>query len=268
MVNPTQANEFSWPPAPVGLPERVLATTSAQPYGWSAKSWDTFWFIIFPFSILVGVLAIHALNYSFYRKWILPEGYGFLEVGQFVLVMAAMVVCLWLCTRPLPKDWGFLRAFLLIGAVACLYIGGEEMSWGQHWFGWDTPEAWGAINRQDETNLHNTAYVFNQLPQVILEISIVISGIILPLMNRFLGGFKHWFLQLITPPLMILGLPLIIFGLKGLSTLQKQKIGTDILLRPSETMELFEYMFILFYIVILARRIMLLERQQSAAVAA
>ena len=241
---------------------------SAQPYGWSAKPWDIFWFIIFPLGILAGVLASHAVDEPFYKKWILPEGYGFLEVGQFVLVMAAMVVCLWLVTRPLPKTWSFLRTFLLIGAAACLYIGGEEMSWGQHWFGWGTPEAWSAINRQDETNLHNTNYVFNQLPQVILEIGILVAGIVLPLLNRILGGFKHWFLQLITPPMMIICLPLIVLGLKGLSTLQKQNIGRDILLRPSETMELFEYMFILFYLVILVRRIVLLEKQETVAATA
>ena len=35
--------------------------------------------------------------------------------------------------------------------VAC----GEELSWGQHWLGFETPEAIKELNAQDEVNLHN-----------------------------------------------------------------------------------------------------------------
>ncbi len=47
-------------------------------------------------------------------------------------------------------------AVTLIGALGSLYIAGEEMSWGQHFFHWNTPEYWAEVNRQQETNLHNT----------------------------------------------------------------------------------------------------------------
>ena len=42
-----------------------------------------------------------------------------------------------------------LLALLLF--VAC----GEELSWGQHWLGFETPDAIKQINAQDEVNLHN-----------------------------------------------------------------------------------------------------------------
>lgn len=36
---------------------------------------------------------------------------------------------------------------------------GEELSWGQHYFGFDTPEAIGKINQQEELNLHNLTFI-------------------------------------------------------------------------------------------------------------
>ena len=39
-----------------------------------------------------------------------------------------------------PRPW--LYPWVGIAALACLYIAGEEASWGQHYFGWGTPESW------------------------------------------------------------------------------------------------------------------------------
>jgi hypothetical protein len=47
------------------------------------------------------------------------------------------------------------RGVLLVGAVAFGVMIGEEISWGQHWFGWATPEKLAAANLQGETNVHN-----------------------------------------------------------------------------------------------------------------
>lgn len=44
--------------------------------------------------------------------------------------------------------------FLLLG-LFFFVCAGEEISWGQRIFGWDTPEAWQELNAQKETNLHN-----------------------------------------------------------------------------------------------------------------
>lgn len=41
-----------------------------------------------------------------------------------------------------------MGAMFLLGA-------GEEVSWGQHWFGFTPPEALSALNTQNELNLHN-----------------------------------------------------------------------------------------------------------------
>ncbi len=47
------------------------------------------------------------------------------------------------------------RLFFSLLALACLYVAGEEISWGQRLFDIPTPEFFSAHNLQQETNLHN-----------------------------------------------------------------------------------------------------------------
>ncbi|MCL2038202.1 hypothetical protein FWG95_04370 [Candidatus Saccharibacteria bacterium] len=51
----------------------------------------------------------------------------------------------------LPAVASFLLIFVLI------MMAGEELSWGQRIFGWETPADYAQINKQGETNLHNLA---------------------------------------------------------------------------------------------------------------
>ena len=45
--------------------------------------------------------------------------------------------------------------WLLLLAGLMLLCFGEETSWGQRIFGWDTPSAFKTLNSQHETNIHN-----------------------------------------------------------------------------------------------------------------
>src|SRR6185437_12681351 len=56
-------------------------------------------------------------------------------------------------------------AVTIIALLGCIYTAGEEMSWGQHFFHWKTPEYWAMVNRQQETNLHNIYPAFEQWPR-------------------------------------------------------------------------------------------------------
>ena len=46
----------------------------------------------------------------------------------------------------------------------------EEISWGQHFFNWNTPLFFKEINHQNETNFHNTSNLLNELPRTLLLI--------------------------------------------------------------------------------------------------
>ena len=43
----------------------------------------------------------------------------------------------------------------VLAALAVFFVSGEEIAWGQRFFGWETPENLKALNYQDETTLHN-----------------------------------------------------------------------------------------------------------------
>jgi hypothetical protein len=49
--------------------------------------------------------------------------------------------------------------FVLLG-ILFVFAGGEEISWGQRIFGFDTPDAWRELNLQSEFNVHNLP-IFN-----------------------------------------------------------------------------------------------------------
>ena len=63
-----------------------------------------------------------------------------------------------------------IRIFLIIKILALIYYLGEEISWGQHFFKWVSPEFFIINNNQAETNLHNISNVLDQLPRTLVMI--------------------------------------------------------------------------------------------------
>lgn len=56
------------------------------------------------------------------------------------------------------RFWGYRtrrNIWLVLLALLFLVCFGEEISWGQRLFGWQTPDSWADMNAQHETNLHN-----------------------------------------------------------------------------------------------------------------
>jgi hypothetical protein len=76
--------------------------------------------------------------------------------------------------------------WIVLWAMACTYFAGEEASWGQWYFGWESPEWFESVNDQGETNLHNMSSWADQKPRALVELFILISGVIIPLC-RMLG---------------------------------------------------------------------------------
>jgi hypothetical protein len=80
---------------------------------------------------------------------------------------------------------GSIKAWLFILIIGAAYFALEEISYGQHMFGWGTAETWKELNDQDETNLHNVHSLFDQVPRALLSLGILIGGVILPLYRHF-----------------------------------------------------------------------------------
>lgn len=92
----------------------------------------------------------------------------------------------------------FSRFWILLVTLGALYMAGEEISWGQWIFMWDTPEVFMEINDQHETNLHNTSSWMDQKPRLLLELWAIFGAI--RAWHRFFRGIKddtgstaYWF---------------------------------------------------------------------------
>jgi len=81
----------------------------------------------------------------------------------------------------------YLRAWLVLLIAGATYFALEEISYGQHMFGWGTGDTWKELNDQEETNLHNVHALFDQVPRALLTLGILVGGVVYPLYRRFRG---------------------------------------------------------------------------------
>ena len=66
-----------------------------------------------------------------YAQWIIPEGYGVLEFSEFATMLVALALAIRLLCKPFVRRRPFVLTITIIAALSCLYIAGEEMSWGR-----------------------------------------------------------------------------------------------------------------------------------------
>ncbi len=227
---------------------------------WAPRRSEAWWWLYLPLVLFAGLLAISLGWPNFYRAYILPEGYGFLELGHFLIPFAAFVLALRLLLFRVVRESWLLWLFILVFGLGNFYIAGEEHSWGQHFFNWNTPAYWSDINRQAETNLHNVSHWFNHRPRLVLEIGIAIGGILIPLIQSRVGLFRQPLLALLTPPVQLTVVAVVALVVKVINHLWKgDVVGTELLIRPSEALETFIYLFLLYYAIVLGRRVRALE---------
>jgi Na+/melibiose symporter-like transporter len=108
-------------------------------------------------AIIVGLALVHWLFPDFYVERVLSRGGRERQVVEIVTFASAFVggvLMLWAAARL----WRAKRqrsgaAIIVIIAAATLFFAGEEISWGQSYFGWQTPAELDGVT--PETNLHN-----------------------------------------------------------------------------------------------------------------
>ena len=94
----------------------------------------------------LGVIVLAFLPFSVLHQ---PE--GIIELMAALLLIGSGLVTVFLTAKYQETDrWRVLGVGLVF-----VFLGMEEISWGQHLFGWQTPEAFALLNDQGETNLHN-----------------------------------------------------------------------------------------------------------------
>jgi len=101
------------------------------------------------FALIVAAYLLLAIQFP--RAYIIAT-YEDL-VGEWAQVFLFSITML-LAARQAFSSSRF-RLFFTLLALACLYVAGEEISWGQRLFNIPTPEFFNEHNLQGETNLHN-----------------------------------------------------------------------------------------------------------------
>ena len=117
-------------------------------------------------TVLATVLLLQALvvwaevSPATLRVWGLEDG-PFEYATALLYLVTGVLFVLFLrrseFLRTHPTRWRY--ALTVTWAVVCFVIAGEEISWGQRILDLDTPEAWGAINEQNELTLHNLTVI-------------------------------------------------------------------------------------------------------------
>ncbi len=204
------------------------------------------------------LLAHFAPDWTAY--WIVREPFGLLELLGFLLPLATTLLALrMLLTRTVRSDL-LLMVWTVAIALGSLYIAGEEVSWGQWFLNWNTPEGWRELNDQGETNLHNISGWFDQIPRAILIVGIGVSGIIFPwfILNRPHLVMRQF--DILYPPLWLVPLAVAVVASDFFLHVQPAFIRAELgLLRPGEIQELFIFWYLFAYTLTLWRRVEVLE---------
>lgn len=210
------------------------------------------WWFWLPWCLAIVVAVLNAMLPPEQRQYLYVEN-GFLESLQAIVAFAAAgvgIACLRHC-----KQNKLLFAWVMIAVLGSLYIGLEEISYGQHLLKWDTPELWSKLNDQNETNFHNTSHWLDQKPRQLLTAGVIIGGILIPLLKKYKPGVLPARFSILYPE----GALFWIAALVILSRIAKSLHKADIISlyqRAAEVNEFFVYYFVLLYLVMLRQKIL------------
>lgn len=120
-----------------------------------------------PFALIVAMLGIYLASPTFYLDHVLhpinreTQAVEIITVGCGVLgglLLMIATVRLWLRDREQGKIRNLPGSALLVGAasLATIFFAGEEVSWGQTWFGGEIPDVLQEKLNARERNLHNS----------------------------------------------------------------------------------------------------------------
>ena len=145
------------------------------------------------------LLVLYFLSYFYWRGiWedslrsdSAEGGAGFFENATVVVLIGGILCGLITLIRFRDRLPNKLFVLWIAGwTLACIYFAGEEVSWGQWFFRWETPEAFQQVNKQQETNLHNTSSWLNEKPRSLVEIWMILAGLVFPLIAATCGKWK------------------------------------------------------------------------------
>lgn len=131
------------------------------------------WVWLVPVALMLALVFTYLISPAFYLEYILhsmSREHQLVEIITFGSALLGGLLLVW-SARLAWKRGGCLSersGAVIIGiiAAASLFFAGEEISWGQSYLGWKTPESIREFS--GETNLHNSFIPVNSLGSVFL----------------------------------------------------------------------------------------------------
>jgi hypothetical protein len=130
---------------------------------------------------IVHVVAGALIAWPLALAYVAPERYDRLmeedravEWATVVLFLVAGIVRCYAAART-------RRLFDVLVGLFCLFVAGEEISWGQRLIGYTPPDVFLEHNTQQEANVHNFADIFGR-PKWVLIMALAGYGLVLPVL--------------------------------------------------------------------------------------
>ena len=233
----------------------------------SVISEETTWLSVWlPVGIALSPYVVWLIDPTAYI-WFVRSEFGVIENLTVIILIFAVGMSVQ-TYREIPaacsKCSKNVRPLIVLWALGCLYFAGEELSWGQHFFGWHTPDRWQVYNMQNETNVHNVGgivgEVTGQLPRNLLTLFVIVAGIIVPVVIRFTNirfdphQNQYW----LWPPLACVPTAFLAVNVTAPRKIMKQlslELPPELMTRLGEVKECLLGLFLLLYVMAVRSRI-------------
>ena len=208
-----------------------------QPFACDPGRSEAWWWLGIPIAAALVIVGSYAIDPDWNGRWMTGES-GILEV------VIGLAIAVQLLFSPFVRRRPLVLAATAVAALACLFIGGEEVSWGQHIFFWQEPSLVTAVNEEGELSLHNMNKGFDRGPRTLLEIGVFAGGLVVPLLCVYAPWLRQSRLALFLPAAALLPTALFasLFKLAGLLG-EYHAMSFGVAARPSEAVEFYLYFF-------------------------
>jgi hypothetical protein len=156
--------------------ERVSPIVQRDNAEWRFPGWLAYFFFATAVALAVVPVLLLPLRDA-YRALLIEDGP--VEWLQFVCLVLIAPTYFWLARHLRSRGQTWIAVLYLLAGIGVVFIAGEEISWGQRIIGWATPESIAAINKQEETNIHNVGLVLRVFNAATLTIALL--AIVLPI---------------------------------------------------------------------------------------
>lgn len=169
------------------------------------------------------------------------------EIAQFIIILASALIFARILLYTRKNEHIGIALWVGAAMICSFYVAFEEISWGQSFFDWSTPDYWRELNGQNETNLHNTSRFLNQIPRYGLMASIAVGGLFIPFIRLMKLNILPEKFSTIYPPNILCVTALCLLFIAAGNKILKTIWSIELFERSSEIEEIYMFFFVFLY---------------------